>query len=150
MATNDSARMITISEDIFHHPELDIYSQMVYIVLRGYLTSESDTLEVSDVSKMGRMSEKQAIKALQKLVEAKILPGKLYRRMVGEFRDDRLTWAAKGLLNYCKDHPATNMQTLIELVDESGENEQDVRKALRELDQYGYLEEYPEWRRLVN
>lgn len=150
MATNDTARMITISEDIFQHPGLDIYSQMVYIVLRGYLTSEADAPEVSDVSKLGRMSEKQAIKALQKLVEAKILPNKLYRRMVGDFRDDRLTWAAKGLLHYCKSHPAIDMQTLLELVDESGEEEHDVRKALRELNQYGYLEEYPAWRRLVN
>jgi hypothetical protein len=142
--------MITISEDIFHHPGLDIYSQMVYIVLRGQLTTEADAPEVSDVSKLGRMSEKQVIKALQKLVEVKILPNKLYRRMVGEFRDDRLSWAAKGLLHYCKVHPTINMETLLELAGESGEDEHNVRKALRELSQYGYLEEYPTWRQLVS
>lgn len=148
--TNDQARMITISEDIFHHPGLDIYSQMVYIVLKGQLTSESDTPEVSEVSKLGRMSEKQAIKGLQKLVEVKILPNKLYRRMVGDFRDDRLSWAAKGLLHFCKVHPTIDMETLLEMTGESGDDEQNVRKALRELSECGYLEEYPAWSRLVS
>lgn len=150
LPTNDSSRMITISEDIFRHPGMDIYSQMVYIVLRGFLTSESDTPALSDVSKLGRMSEKQAIKALQKLVEIKILPNKLYRRMVGDFKDDRLSWSAKGLLHYCKDHPTIDMQTLLEMAIESGEDEQSIRKSLRELHQYGYLEEYPAWKRLVS
>lgn len=146
----DTSRTFTISEEIFHHPGLDIYSQMVYIVLKALLKSESEVPELSDVSKLGRMSEKQVMKALQKLVEVKILPNKFYRRMVGDFRDDRLSWAAKGLLLYCKDHQIIDMQTLLELAGESVEEEQNVRKALRELSQNGYLEEYPEWRKLAN
>lgn len=150
VTTSDSTRMITVSEDIFRHPGLDIFSQMVYIVLRGCLTSESDMPELSDVSRLGRMSEKQTIKALQQLVDVKILPNKVYRRMIGDFRDDRLSWTAKGLLHFCKEHPAIDMQTLLEMAGESGEDEHHIRHALKELDKYGYLEEYPAWRRLVN
>ena len=148
--TSESTRMITISDEIFRHPGLDIYAQMAYIVLKGYLTSESDALEVSDVAELGRMSEKQAIKALQKLVEVKILPNKLYRRMVGDFRDDRLSWAAKGLLHFCKDHPTIEMQTLLEMAVASGDDEPQIRKALKELERHGYLEEYPAWKRLAS
>ncbi|SDO54375.1 hypothetical protein SAMN04487897_11677 [Paenibacillus sp. yr247] len=146
---NEGTRSFSISDDIFRQPGLDIFSQMVYIILKGF-ASESNFPELSVISKLGRMNDKQTMKALQSLVELKILPHKLFRRMVGDFQDDRLSWAAKGLLIFCKENPHINLHDLLELASESGEDEHSIRKALKELSQYGYLEEYPEWRQIAN
>ncbi|MFD0698554.1 hypothetical protein ACFQZT_31250 [Paenibacillus sp. GCM10027628] len=142
-------RNFTLSDEIFRQPGLDIYAQMVFIILRSF-SSESSLPELSDIAKLGRMSDKQTMKALQCLVDLKILPHKLFRRMVGNFQDDRLSWAAKGLLIFCKDNPQIHMQDLLELAGDSGEDEHNIRRALQELSQCGYLEEYPEWRQMAN
>lgn len=144
----ESARHFTISDDIFRQPGLDIYSQMTCIILKGF-SSESGLPELSEIAKLGRMNVKQVTKSLQSLVELKILPHKLFVRMVGSFQDDRLSWASKGLLLYCKEHPQVKLHDLVELTSESGEDELSIRNALRELNQHGYLEEYPEWRKIV-
>jgi DNA-binding MarR family transcriptional regulator len=146
---NQSTGKFTMSDDIFLQPGLDIYTQMAYIILKNFST-ESNIPELSDISKLGRMDVKQTMKALQSLVELKFLSHKVFRRMVGDFRDDRLSWAAKGLLVFCKDNPQINFQDLLELASESGEDEHSIRKALNELSQYGYLEQYPEWSQIVN
>jgi hypothetical protein len=147
--TSEGTRNFTFSDEIFRQPGLDIYSQMTYIILKSF-ASDSNIPELSDISKLGRMDDKQSLKAMQKLVELKILSDKLFRRMVGDFKDDRLSWAAKGLLVFCKENPKISLQDLLELASDSGEDEHSVRKALKELSQYGYLEEYPEWRRIAN
>jgi DNA-binding MarR family transcriptional regulator len=146
---NQSTGKFTMSDDIFLQPGLDIYTQMAYIILNNFST-ESNIPELSDISKLGRMDVKQTMKALQSLVELKFLSHKVFRRMVGDFRDDRLSWAAKGLLVFCKDNPQINFQDLLELASESGEDEHSIRKALNELSQYGYLEQYPEWSQIAN
>jgi hypothetical protein len=146
---NKSTGKFTMSDDIFLQPGLDIYTQMAYIILKNFST-ESNIPELSDISKLGRMDVKQTMKALQSLVELKFLSHKVFRRMVGDFRDDRLSWAAKGLLVFCKDNPQINFQDLLELASESGEDEHSIRKALNELSQYGYLEQYPEWSQIAN
>jgi DNA-binding MarR family transcriptional regulator len=146
---NQSTGKFTMSDDIFLQPGLDIYTQMAYIILKNFST-ESNIPELSDISKLGRMDVKQTMKALQSLVELKFLSHKVFRRMVGDFRDDRLSWAAKGLLVFCKDNPQINFQDLLELAGESGEDEHSIRKALNELSQYGYLEQYPEWSQIAN
>jgi DNA-binding MarR family transcriptional regulator len=146
---NQSTRKFTMSDDIFLQPGLDIYTQMAYIILKNFST-ESNIPELSDISKLGRMDVKQTMKALQSLVELELLSHKVFRRMVGDFRDDRLSWAAKGLLVFCKDNPQINFQDLLELASESGEDEHSIRKALNELSQYGYLEQYPEWSQIAN
>jgi hypothetical protein len=146
---NKSTGNFTMSDDIFLQPGLDIYTQMAYIILKNFST-ESNIPELSDISKLGRMDVKQTMKALQSLVELKFLSHKVFRLMVGDFRDDRLSWAAKGLLVFCKDNPQINFQDLLELASESGEDEHSIRKALNELSQYGYLEQYPEWSQIVN
>jgi DNA-binding MarR family transcriptional regulator len=146
---NQSTGKFTMSDDIFLQPGLDIYTQMAYIILKNFST-ESNIPELSDISKLGRMDVKQTMKALQSLVELKFLSHKVFRRMVGDFRDDRLSWAAKGLLVFCKDNPQINFQDLLELASESGEDEHSIRKALNELSQYGYLEQYPEWSQIAN
>jgi hypothetical protein len=146
---NKSTGKFTMSDDIFLQPGLDIYTQMAYIILKNFST-ESNIPELSDISKLGRMDVKQTMKALQSLVELKLLSHKVFRRMVGDFRDDRLSWAAKGLLVFCKDNPQINFQDLLELASESGEDEHSIRKALNELSQYGYLEQYPEWSQIAN
>ncbi|WP_409343583.1 hypothetical protein [Paenibacillus sp. MBLB4367] len=146
---SESTRNFTISNEIFHQPGLDIYAQMTYIVLKCY-SSESHLPQVADISRLGRMNDKQTMKGLQTLVEIKLLPVKVFRQMIGDFQDDRLSWAAKGLLTFCKEHPDTNIQQLLELSSESGEDEHSIRKALKELSQFGYLEDYPEWSKLAN
>ncbi|QYR21784.1 hypothetical protein KZ483_01705 [Paenibacillus sp. sptzw28] len=146
---NESARNFMLSNEIFQQPGVDIYAQMTYIVLKCY-SSESYLPDLRVIAKHGRMNLKQVTKALQSLVELKILPHKIYRQMVGDFQDDRLSWAAKGLLTFCKEHPHVNLNDLLELSCESGEDEQSIRRALKELSQFGYLEEYPEWNKIAN
>jgi hypothetical protein len=146
---SESTRSFTLSDEIFRIPGLDIYSQMAFIVLKS-LASESAIPEVSDISRLGRMDDKQTMKGLQSLAERKVISHKLFRRMVGDFQDDRLSWAAKGLLLYCKENPETNLHDLLDLAAESGEDEHSIRKALMELSQYGYLEEYPVLRQFAN
>lgn len=145
---NEGTRSFTLSDEVFHQPGLDICAQMVYIILKCFAT-ESNFPKVSDIAKLGRMDDKQTVKALQTLVELKILPLKLFRRMVGVFQDDRLSWSAKGLLMFCKENPRTELPNLLELASQSGENEQNIRASLQELSQYGYLDEYPEWLELA-
>ncbi|MDQ0061766.1 hypothetical protein [Paenibacillus harenae] len=141
-------RNFTVSTEIFFKPDLDIYSQMIYIVLSSR-TSEASSLTLSEISRKGRMTVKQAIKAMQTLVDQQLIPHKLFRQMIGEFQDDRLSWAAKGLLTYCKEHREISLQELLALSDQSGEDEQSIRKALLELALTGYLEEFPELRKLA-
>lgn len=146
---SEGTRNFTLSDDIFHQPGLDLCSQMVYIILKSF-SSESNFPELSEISKLGRITDKQAMKALQDLVELKILPHKLFRRMVGDFQDDRLSWASKGLLLFCKENPHIHLHDLLELTSQSDEDEHSIRKSLRELSQYGYLDEYPDWQQIAN
>ncbi|MBO7746836.1 hypothetical protein I8J29_21705 [Paenibacillus sp. MWE-103] len=146
---NDGTRSYTLSEEVFHQAGLDIHSQMVYIILKCFAT-ESHFPNVAEIAKLGRMDEKQTVKALQRLVELKILPLKLFRRMVGVFQDDRLSWSAKGLLLFCKEHPRVELHSLLEMASQSGEDEENIRRSLQELSLYGYLDEFPEWRQIAN
>lgn len=146
---DENTRNFTLSTDIFHKPDLDIYSQMVYIVLSSFV-AESSLPTVSEVAKLSRMQPRQTVKALQSLVEHKLLPHKAFRQMVGEFADDRISWAAKGLLTYFKNNPQIRINELLELSNQSGEDEHSIRKALRDLKRYGYLEEYPELSKMAN
>lgn len=147
--TPSSVRNFTVSTEIFYNPNLDIYSQMIYIVLSSS-TADSTSLTIDEVAKKGRMSTKHAIKAMQALVNEQLIPHKLFRKMIGEFQDDRLSWAAKGLLTYCKEHRDITLSELLMLSDQSGEDEQSIRRALRELERNGYLEEFPELIKLAN
>ncbi|WP_424767661.1 hypothetical protein [Paenibacillus sp. sgz302251] len=148
-ATASQIRNFTISTEIFFKPNLDIYSQMIYIVLSSS-TADSTSLTLADVASKGRMTSKQAMKAMQALVDEQLIPHKLFRKMIGEFQDDRLSWAAKGLLTYCKEHKVTSLTELLLLSDQSGEDEQTIRRALSELSRNGYLEDLPELSRLAN
>ncbi len=145
----ETARNFMLSSDVFEHPNLDIYAQMVCIVLQ-YNSSESTIPTLEKISRQGRMNAKQATRALQSLVDLKILSHKMFRQIVGEFTDDRLSWSAKGLYAYCKDRPHVRLNELLELSSQSGEGEQSVRKALRELSRHGYLDELPELKKMVN
>jgi len=147
--TPSSVRNFTVSTEIFYNPNLDIYSQMIYIVLSSS-TADSASLTIDEVAKKGRMTTKHAIKAMQALVNEQLIPHKLFRKMIGEFQDDRLSWAAKGLLTYCKEHRDITLSELLMLSDQSGEDEQSIRRALRELERNGYLEEFPELIKLAN
>jgi len=138
----------TLSADIFSQPELDIHSQMMYIVMSSYI-AESTRPGLPELAQRGRMNEKEATGALQRLAELQLIPHRVFRQLVGEFRDDRLSWAAKGLLLYVKEHSVAGIGQLLELCGRSGEDEQSVRRALGELKRAGYLEEHPELERLA-
>lgn len=144
----EGAKHFQISSEIFDHPNLDIYAQMVCIVLQ-YHSAESAFPTLDNISRQGRMNQKQTTRALQSLVDLKILSHKMFRQIVGEFTDDRLSWAAKGLFAYCKERPNIRFNELLELCIQSGEDEQSVRRALKELSRNGYLEELPELKRAV-
>ncbi|WP_138753933.1 hypothetical protein [Paenibacillus sinopodophylli] len=147
--THGNVRNFTISTEIFYNPSLDIYSQMIYIVLSSS-TADTASLTLDEVAKKGRMTTKLAIKAMQSLVDEQLIPHKLFRKMIGEFQDDRLSWAAKGLLTYCKKHKEITLTELLALSDQSGEDEQSIRRAINELERNGYLEEFPELSKLTN
>ncbi|GIP19405.1 hypothetical protein J40TS1_50470 [Paenibacillus montaniterrae] len=147
--TPSDLRNFTVSTEIFFKPNLDIYAQMTYIVLSSS-TSDAASLTIDEVAKKGRMTTKQAVKSMQTLIQEKLIPHKLFRKMIGEFQDDRLSWAAKGLLTYCKEHRNITLSELLNLSDQSSEDENSIRKALAELEMYGYFEELPELRKLVH
>jgi len=146
--TPNDLRNFTVSTEIFFKPNLDIYAQMTYIVLSSS-TSDASSLTIDEIAKKGRMTTKQAVKSMQALIQEKLIPHKLFRKMIGEFQDDRLSWAAKGLLTYCKEHRNITLSELLNLSDQSGEDENSIRKALAELELHGYFEELPELRGLV-
>ncbi|UVI32757.1 hypothetical protein [Paenibacillus spongiae] len=147
--SNASIRNFTLSSEIFMHANLDIYSQMTYIVLSSYM-SESNRPSLAEIAQKGRMSTKQAMNSMQRLVFHKLIPHKFYRQMINEFQDDRLSWSAKGLLTYCKENTVTSIDELLVLCDQTDEDEQSIRKALDELKSAGYLEDYPELNRIVS
>ncbi|MGO4180499.1 hypothetical protein AB4Z45_30140 [Paenibacillus sp. MCAF9] len=147
--TPGNVRNFTVSTEIFYNQSLDIYSQMIYIVLSSS-TADSASLTLDEVAKKGRMTTKLAIKAMQALVDEQLIPHKLFRKMIGEFQDDRLSWAAKGLLTYCKEHKNITLPELLALSDQSGEDEVSIRKALMELERNGYLEEFTELNKLMH
>src|SRR5579875_173348 len=146
---SDNVRNFTLSTEIFETPNLDIYAQMACIVLHSY-SSESAPPSLSEIARQGRMNTKQATKALQALVDLNILPHKVYREIIGEFADDRLSWAAKGLLVFCRKSPNTTFDELIELSSQSGEDQRSIRRALDELRRYGYLDDLPQASRLLS
>jgi len=146
--TPNGLRNFTVSTEIFFKQNLDIYAQMTYIVLSSS-TSDAASLTIDEVAKKGRMTTKQAVKSMQALIQEKLIPHKLFRKMIGEFQDDRLSWAAKGLLTYCKEHPNITLSELLNLSDQSGEDENSIRKALAELERHGYFEELPELQGLI-
>ncbi|WP_029423213.1 hypothetical protein [Alicyclobacillus macrosporangiidus] len=147
--TKEAEHVFMVSTEIFQHPGLDIYTQMVCIVLQSY-KNESALPTLGDIARLGRMTTKQATGALQALVDLRILPHKIFRQIIGEFEDDRLSWTAKGLLAYCKTHPHVRLQDLVELSSKSGEDEHHIRNAIKELDRYGYLDDLPELKRVIH
>lgn len=145
----EGTRNFMLSTEIFGHEKLDIYAQMVCIVLRSY-TGESTSPTLERIAEMGRMSPQQAARSLQSLVQFKILPHKLFREILGQFADDRLTWTAKGILAYCKENPQATLTKLMELSSQSGEDENSLRKALKELSRHGYLDDFSELKKQAN
>ncbi|PZE20513.1 hypothetical protein [Paenibacillus xerothermodurans] len=131
------SQSFTISE-IFKVPELDIYQQMVCFVLNNVIQAGSPTPPtVTEVAAKGRMSVQDATTALQSLSEKKLIPFKVFRDIVGDYGDRRLSWAAKGLLLYLNSHPGATVDEMVEL----SNNDRDALQAeLKELQKLGYLE----------
>lgn len=138
IASSGQARQFTVSE-ILTVPGLNIYEQMVCIVLSTYIQETSSTIpDVSELASLGRMTFKETLHALQGLVERKVLPHKIYREIVGDFRDTRLSWTAKGLLIFLEKQPRVRLEELLEL---SNDDQSAIMQALRDLQSLGYLEE---------
>lgn len=135
-----TTQQFSVPLEIFNLPNLDIYAQMACIVLRLY-SNESMIPSLSEVAEKGRMSAKQAAKALQSLVELRILSHKVFREIVGDFGDDRLSWAAKGLLAFLKNNANASLDELVDLAGQSKDDRRAVLVALNELKRFGYLED---------
>jgi hypothetical protein len=136
-STIANKRTITINTELFELGNLNIYELMAGIILSSY-TNEPVPPDLRELAQLGRMNDKQATNALQGLLDKGVLPNKIFRMILGNFGDDRLSWAAKGLLLYLKEHPDTN---LAELFEKSKDDETSVRFELEELKRYGYLDE---------
>jgi hypothetical protein len=138
IVTTGQARQFTVSE-ILTVPGLNIYEQMVCIVLSTYMQETAATIpDVTELASLGRMTLQETLHALQGLVERKVLPHKVYREIVGDFRDTRLSWTAKGLLVYLEKQPRIQLDELLEL---SSDDQTTIIEALRQLQSLGYLEE---------
>lgn len=126
-------------QEILKVPDLDIYQQMVCMILSTYVSTAASSIpSVEEISAHGRMSFKEATTALQQLAEQKVLPHKVFRNIVGDFGDNRLSWAAKGLLLYLQEHPRA---TLNELLDMSMNDKDVICQELEYLRRYGYIGE---------
>lgn len=71
----DDLRVFVVPVDIMDVPDLDIYEQMVYIVLRSFASAREATAfpSYATIAKLGRMSRRKAIDAVQSLVEKGLL-----------------------------------------------------------------------------
>ncbi|UUZ84076.1 hypothetical protein LJK88_10140 [Paenibacillus sp. P26] len=109
LAQTGHSRQLSVAE-ILKVPDLNIYEQMICIVLSTYITEPpSAPPSVSVLAGQGRMSFNEANEALQSLVERKILPHRIFREIVGDFGDNRLSWAAKGPLVFLQNHPRLSL-----------------------------------------
>lgn len=131
-------RMISVNTELFELENLNIYELMAGLILSSY-TNEPVPPALRELAQLGRMNDKQATNALQGLLDKGVLPNKVFRMILGNFGDDRLSWAAKGLLLYLKEHPDTNLS---ELFEKSKDDETTIRFELEELKRYGYLDEF--------
>jgi hypothetical protein len=139
MVTNaNHPQPFTISE-IFKVPNLDVYEQMVCLVLNNFINNGTYQPTVAEVANKGRMSSKEATQALQNLVEKKIIPLKVFREILGDYGDSRLSWAAKGLLLYLKQHEGNTLSDLLEITMEDTDN---ILMELKELQRLGYLDDH--------
>ncbi len=71
----DNLRVFVVPVDIMDIPDLDIYEQMVYIVLRSFANAREATAfpSYSTIAKLGRMSRRKAINCVTTLVEKGLL-----------------------------------------------------------------------------
>ncbi|WP_167578114.1 helix-turn-helix domain-containing protein [Ammoniphilus sp. YIM 78166] len=71
----DNLRVFVVPVDIMDIPDLDIYEQMVYIVLRSFANAREATAfpSYSTIAKLGRMSRRKAIDCVATLVERGLL-----------------------------------------------------------------------------
>ncbi|MES7218714.1 helix-turn-helix domain-containing protein, partial [Cutibacterium acnes] len=71
----DNLRVFVVPVDIMDIPDLDIYEQMVYIVLRSFANAREATAfpSYSTIAKLGRMSRRKAIDCVATLVAKGLL-----------------------------------------------------------------------------
>jgi len=67
----DDLRVFVVPVDIMEIPDLDIYEQMVYIVLRSFVNPHKAEAfpSYNTIAKLGRMSRRKAIDVIQSLLE---------------------------------------------------------------------------------
>lgn len=135
-----SKRTISVNVELFDVPGLNTYELMVGILLSAF-TNPSAVPSVNEIAGLGRMTVKQTTTSLQGLLDKGILPSKVFRRILGEYGDPRLSWAAKGLLSYMKNNPELQIS---DLSDQSLDDEALIRRELEQLKKYGYFEEAEE------
>ena len=72
---NDQLRVFVVPVDIMEFPDLSIYEQMTYIVLRSFANAHSSTAfpSYATIARLGRMTRRHAINCVGVLIEKGLL-----------------------------------------------------------------------------
>ncbi len=67
----DNLRVFVVPVELMDFPDLDIYEQMIYMVLRSFCNPRNNSAfpKYATLAKLGRMSERKAIDAIKGLIE---------------------------------------------------------------------------------
>jgi hypothetical protein len=67
----DNLRVFVVPVELMDFPDLDIYEQMIYMVLRSFCNPRNNSAfpKYATLAKLGRMSERKAIDAVKGLIE---------------------------------------------------------------------------------
>lgn len=71
----DTLRVFVVPVDILETPDIDIYEQMVYMVLRSFCNAHKNEAfpSYATIARLGKMSRRKAIDAVQSLIEKGLL-----------------------------------------------------------------------------
>jgi hypothetical protein len=71
----DNLKVFVVPVELMDFPDLDIYEQMLYMVLRSYCSPRNNSAfpKYATLARLGRMSERKAIDAVKGLIEKRLI-----------------------------------------------------------------------------
>jgi hypothetical protein len=71
----DNLKVFVVPVELMDFPDLDIYEQMLYMVLRSYCSARNNSAfpKYATLARLGRMSERKAIDAIKGLIEKRLI-----------------------------------------------------------------------------
>jgi len=71
----DNLKVFVVPVELMDFPDLDIYEQMIYMVLRSYCSPRNNSAfpKYATLARLGRMSERKAIDAVKGLIEKHLI-----------------------------------------------------------------------------